>query len=71
MHIPHAHYLYTVLYALFIELHKFSKPKKKKIKKEKKNLSGGKLSIEREPSGLHPIIDLQATMLKDLEPAFT
>lgn len=35
MHKPHAHYLYTVLYALFIELHKFSK----------KKLSGGKLSI--------------------------
>lgn len=30
MHIPHAHYLYTVLYALFIELHKFSKQRKKK-----------------------------------------
>lgn len=34
MHIPHAHYLYTVLYALFIELHKFSKPKKNPIRRK-------------------------------------
>lgn len=61
MHIPHAHYLYTVLYALFIELHKFSKPKNKSYQEEN--------SIECEPSGLHPSIDLQATALKDLEPA--
>lgn len=66
MHIPHAHYLYTVLYAFFIELHKF---KGKKNPKPKQKNSGGKLSTECEPSGLHPSIDLQATALKGLEPA--
>lgn len=35
MHIPHAHYLYTVLYALFIELHKLSKQTEKKLSRGK------------------------------------